>query len=151
MTQEAGYTAPQQPAQPPPGWTLEPVTAWVYLVLAIALAFTPAFPVNWLLGLVAAFFTYQDRKAHGFPAFWWTAAVVVFGAFAYVFFVYKRPKGTIVYPPNAVVSQQARVIHGRLPLTEGSTAAEPGWYSDPKSETRLRYWNGSHWTDHTAG
>lgn len=27
--------------------------------------------------------------------------------------------------------------------------AKPGWYPDPKDETKLRYWDGV-WTDHTA-
>jgi energy-coupling factor transporter transmembrane protein EcfT len=143
----------QQRGQRPPEWALEPVTAWIYLAAVIILAFTPIFPLNWVMAIIAAIFTYQDRKIHGRPTFWWTAAVLVFGAFAYVFFVYKRPKGTIVYPPNAVISQQARVVQGRAPLQQspaGPNAAEPGWYSDPKAETRLRYWNGSKWTDHTA-
>jgi uncharacterized RDD family membrane protein YckC len=26
----------------------------------------------------------------------------------------------------------------------------PDWYPDPKGESRLRYWDGSGWTDHTA-
>lgn len=27
--------------------------------------------------------------------------------------------------------------------------AEEGWYADPQDETRLRYWNGVEWTEHT--
>lgn len=31
------------------------------------------------------------------------------------------------------------------------TAPPPGWYADPSGKPRLqRYWNGAHWTDHTA-
>ena len=26
----------------------------------------------------------------------------------------------------------------------------PGWYSDPQGQKRLRYWDGSAWTEHTA-
>ena len=26
----------------------------------------------------------------------------------------------------------------------------PGWYSDPQGQKRLRYWDGSSWTEHTA-
>jgi hypothetical protein len=150
---EQGPHSSQQVDQGPPEWTLEPVTAWVYLALAIVLAFT-FFPANWILAIIAAVFTYQDRKAHGFPAFWWTAAVVIFGALAYVFFVYKRPKGTIIYPPNAVIAQQGRMVRGLPPLQQGpdnsAQSAEPGWYPDPKKEARVRYWDGSAWTDHTA-
>jgi hypothetical protein len=29
-----------------------------------------------------------------------------------------------------------------------STAPSPGWYADSPSSTRLRWWNGSAWTDH---
>ena len=27
----------------------------------------------------------------------------------------------------------------------------PGWHPDPRSEARLRYWDGSQWTSHTTG
>ncbi len=39
-------------------------------------------------------------------------------------------------------------------MTEGDTGNEdrpdaaPGWYPDPKGISKLRYWNGSIWTDH---
>ncbi|MEA2466328.1 MAG: hypothetical protein QOJ57_454, partial [Thermoleophilaceae bacterium] len=29
-------------------------------------------------------------------------------------------------------------------------AAKADWYPDPRGEKRLRYWDGSQWTDHTA-
>jgi hypothetical protein len=140
--------------KPPPAWALEPAAAWIYLAAAIFLVFTPAFPLNWVIGVVAAVFTYQDRRAHGFPAFWWTAAVVVFGAFAYVFFVYKRPRGPVVFTPYAAVSQQARLVRGlppQHPSAASSTSRAPaGWYPDPTGNARVRYWDGSEWTDHTA-
>jgi hypothetical protein len=33
---------------------------------------------------------------------------------------------------------------------EGGAAAKADWYPDPRGEKRLRYWDGSQWTDHTA-
>src|SRR5579862_7114740 len=30
-----------------------------------------------------------------------------------------------------------------------TTATPAGWYSDPDDSTRLRWWDGSRWTDHT--
>jgi hypothetical protein len=29
-------------------------------------------------------------------------------------------------------------------------SAPPGWYDDPWRQTRLRYWDGTAWTGHTA-
>lgn len=138
----------------PPDWALKPLTAWVYLIGAIGLAFTPAFPLNWVLAIVAAVFTYQDLKAHGFPTFWWTAAVLVFGAFAYIFFVHRRPQPVAVYPPQAAMTQHARMARG-LPPSKGGTYGHPqtppaGWYPDPTGATRVRYWNGVKWTEHAS-
>jgi uncharacterized RDD family membrane protein YckC len=38
------------------------------------------------------------------------------------------------------------------PVTAASASSAPAadWYPDPKGEKRLRYWDGSEWTDHTA-
>jgi hypothetical protein len=32
----------------------------------------------------------------------------------------------------------------------GGAGAKADWYPDPRGEKRLRYWDGSQWTDHTA-
>jgi uncharacterized RDD family membrane protein YckC len=32
----------------------------------------------------------------------------------------------------------------------GSTAQPAGWYADPRAEARLRWWDGSAWTEHVA-
>ncbi len=33
---------------------------------------------------------------------------------------------------------------------EGAESTPADWYSDPKGTARLRYWDGSQWTDHVA-
>jgi hypothetical protein len=143
----------QSQQQPPPAWVLEPATAWIFLVLSIAVAVSPVFLLGFILAIIAAVFTYQDRKAQGYPTFWWTAAVVVFGALAYLFFVYKRPRRPVVYSPEAALSQQDRVARGLPPMSPAGTStptSPPDWHPDPKGEARLRYWDGAKWTDHTS-
>jgi Protein of unknown function (DUF2510) len=34
--------------------------------------------------------------------------------------------------------------------SDAPAAAKADWYPDPRGEKRLRYWDGSQWTDHTA-
>ena len=34
--------------------------------------------------------------------------------------------------------------------TTWSGLAAPGWFPDPVRAANLRYWDGSHWTEHTA-
>src|SRR5690242_14188441 len=90
-----------QQSQQPPAWALQPATAWIYLALSIAVALSPVYYLGFLLAIVAAIFTYQERKASGHPAFWWTVAVLVFGALGYIFFVYKRSRGPVHSPEAA--------------------------------------------------
>lgn len=152
---ESMNASPQvsQQQQQPPAWALEPVTAWIYLVLAIALAFTPVYLLGFILAIIAAVFTYQDRKANGHPAFWWTVAVVIFGALGYIFYVYKRRGEGAVHPPAAAVPQQGYLAQGapQMPPQALSVPAAPAdWYPDPQGEARLRYWDGASWTEHTS-
>ncbi len=137
----------------PPPWALEPAAAWVYLGISVVLAFTDVLPLVFVLGVLATVFTYLDRSAHGFPAFWWTVAVFFLGPLAYLAFVYRRPRHPVMYSPEAAVSQQSRMVRGLPPKapapTQGSSAPAD-WYPDPESEARLRYWDGAAWTDHTA-
>lgn len=144
----------QSPTKPPPPWALDPITGWVYLAASVALIFTPLVPLNLAAAIVAAVFTYKDRRAYGFPTFWWTAGVVVLGAFVYIFFIYKRPKGPVVFSPAAAISQQAHLVRGLPPRPEQSippTGSAPAdWYPDPTGKARIRYWSGSEWTDHTS-
>jgi Protein of unknown function (DUF2510) len=145
---------PSRSANSPPEWAFTPVAAWIYLALVIALALTPVFPLNWVLGIVAAVFVYQDRRASEMPAFWWTAGVIVLGPLLYLFYVYKRPSNPVVFSPNAVVAQQGRIAKGLPPIqaTPAAASSNPAadWYPDPSGEARLRYWDGLKWTEHTA-
>jgi len=130
----------QQQSEQPPAWALQPATAWIYLAISIAVALSPVYYLGFLLAIVAAVFAYQERKASGHPAFWWTVAVLVFGALGYLFFVYKRDRGPVHSPETAYYQPQAAV----------APATPADWYPDPKGEARLRYWDGANWTDHTA-
>jgi hypothetical protein len=135
-----------------PDWVLEPTAAWAYLAISIILAFTPALPLVFVLGILATVFTYLDREAHGFPTFWWTVGVFFLGPLAYLAFVYRRPRHPVVYSPEAAVSQRARLVRGLPPQapSQAPDKAPADWYPDPKGEARLRYWDGAVWTDRTA-
>lgn len=89
-----GHDARSSPtASPSPGypaWAFEPITAWIYLLFTIALAFTPLFPVNWGVAIVLTIYVYRERKSRGLPAFWWPFGVLMLGPLVYIFFVYRR-------------------------------------------------------------
>jgi len=145
---------PSRPANSLPEWAFAPVAAWIYLALVVALALTPVFPLNWVLAIVAAVFVYQDRRANDMPTFWWTVGVLVLGPLIYLFYVYKRPSGPVVFGPDAVVAQQGRIAKGLPPIQATPAVRSPSptadWYPDPAGKARLRYWDGSKWTEHTA-
>lgn len=45
----------------------------------------------------------------------------------------------------------AAPVQPQTPAAEpAAAAAKADWYPDPRGEKRLRYWDGSTWTDHTA-
>jgi hypothetical protein len=49
--------------------------------------------------------------------------------------------------------QQAAAPAAAAPAQQAAPAAggaKADWYPDPRGEKRLRYWDGSQWTDHTA-
>jgi len=35
-------------------------------------------------------------------------------------------------------------------MSENEQAPQPGWYPDPADASRLRWWDGAVWTEHTA-
>jgi hypothetical protein len=47
-------------------------------------------------------------------------------------------------------SPAAATPAGSATATAATGSAPADWYPDPKGEARLRYWDGSVWTDHTA-
>ena len=131
-----------------PDWVYSELAAWLFLSVAVAVfILVPAvFPVLWIGAIYAAVATYQDLRRFGRSTFGWTTLVVLFGAFAYVVFVYKRPGKREPYRPVA-----ARLTSpGETPPDAIGGQPVPGWYADPKNESRLRYWDGTAWTDNTA-
>ena len=51
-------------------------------------------------------------------------------------------------PIAAAAAQQPFAAQGGQPAAGGPAAAD--WYPDPHGQKRLRYWDGTAWTDHTA-
>jgi hypothetical protein len=49
-------------------------------------------------------------------------------------------------PPVGVGAQPAAIA----PPPPQTAGPPPGWYTDPQGEARVRYWDGSVWTEHTA-
>jgi hypothetical protein len=68
------------------------------------------------------------------------------------------PAATPAAPPAA--TPPAAAPPSPTPAAEPATAAQPtqaesggpaaGWYPDPQGQKRLRYWDGSRWTEQTA-
>jgi hypothetical protein len=52
-------------------------------------------------------------------------------------------------PAGAAAPAAAAPAAASAPAASGG-AAKADWYPDPRGEKRLRYWDGSQWTDHTA-
>jgi hypothetical protein len=73
-----------------PDWAFDRTTGCIYLVLVLVLAFTPLFPANFVIGIVAFVAVHRERQSRGLPAFWWPFGVFMAGPFVYIFFVYRR-------------------------------------------------------------
>ncbi|HWH44387.1 MAG TPA: DUF4282 domain-containing protein [Thermoleophilaceae bacterium] len=54
--------------------------------------------------------------------------------------------GTFVAPSVATGPPAA----ASAPPSAGGQPGEPGWHPDPQGKARLRYWDGSAWTEHTS-
>jgi Protein of unknown function (DUF2510) len=53
-------------------------------------------------------------------------------------------------PPQPANVPPAAAPTSAKPASGGAAPAAADWYPDPRGEKRLRYWDGSQWTDHTA-
>jgi uncharacterized RDD family membrane protein YckC len=65
------------------------------------------------------------------------------------------PSDPVVTAPQPTPAAVGAPAPMSAPQAAPEPAAAPGsppadWYPDPKGEARLRYWDGSTWTDHTA-
>ena len=54
------------------------------------------------------------------------------------------------YTPPASTGAPAAAATPAAPAEPAAAAVKADWYPDPRGEKRLRYWDGSQWTDHTA-
>jgi uncharacterized RDD family membrane protein YckC len=67
-----------------------------------------------------------------------------------------RPIGQLVpevagFPPGSQPSVAAPAAEASAAQPgEGSAGQAAGWYGDPQGKARLRWWDGSNWTDHTS-
>ena len=50
----------------------------------------------------------------------------------------------------ACAGGRAGQLRSHASAQPAAAAAPADWYPDPRGEKRLRYWDGSQWTDHTA-
>lgn len=83
-------------------------------------------------GIAAALLIAYDargRRWHGwFTWATWTALTVVFGLLVVPFYLVARTRST-------------KRVPGEIPA---------GWYTDPRTPTAKRYWDGRTWTDHVT-
>jgi hypothetical protein len=56
--------------------------------------------------------------------------------------------GTYVVRANAVGSPPIPPVQPLVP--QPAAATPPGWHPDPQGVKRLRWWDGTRWTDQTA-
>jgi hypothetical protein len=55
-----------------------------------------------------------------------------------------------VQPAGGPATGASPVAGAASAAPAGGAGAKADWYPDPRGEKRLRYWDGSQWTDHTA-
>jgi hypothetical protein len=53
-------------------------------------------------------------------------------------------------PPTAPARPEAAPAAPAAPPAGGGPGQPAGWYPDPQGRARVRYWDGSTWTDHTS-
>lgn len=57
------------------------------------------------------------------------------------------PAMSFASPPPGTLDPSARVES--VPAASADTSSDPSWLPDPRGEARLRWWDGTAWTDHT--
>jgi hypothetical protein len=62
----------------------------------------------------------------------------------------QQPQQGFAQPPAAAATPPAAAAAPAEQAAPAAAAAKADWYPDPRGEKRLRYWDGSQWTDHTA-
>ena len=61
-----------------------------------------------------------------------------------------QPQQQAYTPPAGGAAPAAAAPAAQSAPAASGGAAKADWYPDPRGEKRLRYWDGSQWTDHTA-
>jgi Protein of unknown function (DUF2510) len=62
-----------------------------------------------------------------------------------------QPPGGLSAPPPTGAPAPAAQPAAQPQVAQPAAGGQPAdWYPDPRGEKRLRYWDGSQWTDHTA-
>jgi hypothetical protein len=61
-----------------------------------------------------------------------------------------QPQQQAYTPPAGAAAPAAAAPAAQSAPAAAGGAAKADWYPDPRGEKRLRYWDGSQWTDHTA-
>jgi hypothetical protein len=62
----------------------------------------------------------------------------------------QQPQQQAYTPPAGAAAPAAAAPAAQSAPAAAGGAAKADWYPDPRGEKRLRYWDGSQWTDHTA-
>jgi hypothetical protein len=60
------------------------------------------------------------------------------------------PQQEYAQPPAAATTPPAQATGGQAGSWPPPAGGAADWYPDPSGQKRLRYWDGSAWTDHTA-
>jgi Protein of unknown function (DUF2510) len=99
----------------------------------------------------------------------WIVGMVLLAVIVFPIYLFRRGraplKGSVVRAgsigtPTASLSAGAPTSYATPSGTYGAAPPPPppppntgppaGWYSDPRQEKRLRYWDGAGWTEHVA-
>lgn len=124
--------------RPPPTWLFRPWVGWAYFGVAIALAFTPVWPLSIVLIVVFALQVYEDCRARGFSSFWWPTFAANIGPPVFLAYVANRRENSQHDPREPPPTPDQFRVTAHLPPA--------GWYPDPLGEKANRWWDGERWT-----